>query len=253
MWQGRAQSSCRCGSSVPSLGVQVWQPCARTWCKDVAAVAPGRTGGPSGVNSSTSRDRASKRMPGACTAVGHDVGESDVGKAVGEDEVGPRVVGPRVGARVAAHSERRARMAAGVGPMAFLFASVRCCVNSCSSWRELEDGCGAALAVGPAKDAAAEFATQDERQRMQQRRRKACSSTGFGPGTAPKKCDHNPNHYICEPDPRKATENNAGPEHITVLKCRHLCGPPKVSATRAEEIRSHLASNTRSRAFSRRR
>ena len=56
MWQGRAQSSCRCGSSVPSLGVQVWQRCARTWCKDVAAVAPGR---PSGVNSSTSRDRAS--------------------------------------------------------------------------------------------------------------------------------------------------------------------------------------------------
>ena len=102
--------------------------------------------------------------PFCCSQRHLDVGESDVGKAVGEDAVGPRVVtvNPRVGARVAAHSERRARMAAGVGPMAFLFASVRCCVNSCSSWRELEDGCGAALAVGPAKDAAAEFATQDE-------------------------------------------------------------------------------------------
>ena len=153
------------------------------------------------MNSSTSRDRASKRMPGACTAVGHDVGESDVGKAVGEDVVGPRKVGARVGARVTADSERRARMAAGVGPMAFL----------CRAY--------VAAVAGASSKMAAEPLSQSVQPKMLQpssylkmrgdvcnngvawhAHRQALRRPRYG-----RKCDHNPNDYICEPNPRKAT------------------------------------------------
>ena len=204
-----------------------------------------------------------KRMPGACTAVGHDVGESDVGKAVGEDVVGPRKVGARVGARVTADSERRARMAAGVGPMAFFSQAYFALAGASSKMLLL-----AYFAVaGASSKMAAEPLSQSVQPKMLQpslqlkMRGNVCNNgvawhahrQALAQVRPPKKCDHNPNHYICEPDPRKASENNAGPGHITLLRCRHLCGPPKVSATRAEEIRSHLKSKTRSRAFSRRR